>query len=187
MKSAQIKVPRPELEDAAIRNAETVAIPRGTPVILNLTSTAQPTTASDGYGPGYEDGLQVVLPSTAGATPSLNFIYGVALSTIPPGESGGAQVFGVCAYVLVTRMTRAASTDSWTSSASSSLAGGFLLNADTLNNAFKTYASTASLAQQHQGDMVMLDSMSSESASASATSDTRTAVLKNYRAFIRLM
>lgn len=179
---------RPESVIASVRNGEASAnIPTGTPLILNLSSAAQPTTASDGRGVGFEDGLQVVLPATAGANPSLNFVYGVALGQILNNQLGEALITGVASFALVTRATRAASTNSWSSSASSSLAGGFLLSVDTLNNAFVTYASTASLQQQHQGDMVMLDSFNSMAASASATTDTRTANLIGYRAFIRLM
>lgn len=188
MRAQQTENNRPDLIFVSVRNGEaTNSLPRGTPLILNLSSTPQPSTASEARGAGYEDGLQVVLPATAGANPSTNFPYGVAVDTILATQLGEAFIFGVCPYALVTRATRAASTDSWTSSASSSLAGGFLLNIDTLNNSFKTYASTASLAQQHQGDMVLLDSIASMAASASNTSDTRTAVVTGYRVFVRLM
>lgn len=183
------EVTRPEKAIGVFRNAETsLSISLGAPLILNLSSAAQPTTGSDGFAAGYEDGLQVVLPNTATANPSANFPYGVNLTpNVGVNQIGEAMLYGVVPYALVTRATRAASTDSWTSSASSSLAGGFLLNIDTLNNAFKTYASTASLYQPHQGDMVMLDSFSSLPSSASATSDSRTAILVGYRAFIRLL
>lgn len=180
--------PRPDFMIGAVRNAETSAnIPKGSPLILNLSSAAQPTTAGDGFAAGYEDGLQVVLPGTATANPSANFLFGVAVDTILNGQLGEAMCFGVIPFALVVRATRAASTDSWSSSASSSLAGGFLLAVDTVNNAFKTYASTASLVQPNQWGIICLDSFSSVVASASATSDTRTALLIGYRTFIRLM
>lgn len=180
--------PRPEVMIGAVRNAETSAnIPKGSPLILNLSSAAQPTTGEDGFAAGYEDGLQVVLPGTAGANPSANFLYGIAVDTILNGQLGEAMCFGVIPFALVLRATRAASTDSWTSSASSSLAGGFLLAVDTANNCFKTYASTASLVQPNQWGLVCLDSFSSVPASASATSDTRTALIQGYRVFVRLM
>jgi hypothetical protein len=180
--------PRPEFIIGAVRNSEVSAnIPKGTPLILNLSSAAQPTTAGDGFQAGYEDGLQVVLPGTAGANPSANFLFGVAVDTILNGQLGEAMMYGVIPYALVVRATRAASTNSWSSSASSSLAGGFLLAVDTLNNAFSTYASTASLVQPNQWGLVCVDSFSSVPASASATSDTRTALIQGYRTFVRLM
>lgn len=194
--------PRPDFVIVAARNAEsTAAIPRGTPIVLNLSSAPQPTSGADGFAAGYEDGLQVVLPSTAGANPTALFPFGVAVDTIANGQLGEALVFGVVAYALVVRATRAASTDSWSASATSSSAGGFLLSIDTVNNAFRTYApSSISLAnassivtsggidiQKLNAQAVMLDSMATFSASASATSDTRTIALVGYRAFIRMM
>lgn len=193
---------RPEVMIAAVRNKEASAnIPRGTPLVLNLSSAAQPTTGSDGFGAGYEDGLQVVLPGTAGANATYFFPYGVALQQILNGQLGEAQIFGVCAYALVTFMTRSASTASWSSSASSSSAGGFALSIDTVNNVFNTYTpSSISLAnassivttgginaQQQPPLAVMLDSFASSTASASATSDTRTIIANGYRVFIRMM
>ncbi len=179
---------RPEKQIASVRNSETSAsIPKGSPLILNLTSAAQPTSGADGFSAGYEDGLQVVLPGTAGANPSANFLYGVALDNILNGQLGESQIFGVVPYALVLRATRAASSDSWSSSASSSLAGGFLLNVNTANNCFATFASTASLVQPNQWAVIMLDSIASMAASATATSDTRTANIVGYRAFVRLL
>lgn len=194
--------PRPDSIIMAVRNSEsTAAIPRGTPVILNLSSAAQPTSGADGFAAGYEDGLQVVLPSTAAASPTALFNYGVSVDVIPNGQVGESLIFGVVAFALVVRATRAASTDSWSASATSSSAGGFLLSVDTVNNVFRTYApSSISLAnassivttggidiQKLNANAVMLDSMATFSASASATSDTRTVALVGYRAFVRMM
>lgn len=192
--------PRPEVMVGAARNAESSAtIPRGTPVILNLSSAPQPTTGSDGFAAGYEDGLQVVLPGTAGANPCAMFPFGIALQDTLSQQLGEFGMYGVFSYVLVQRATRSASSASWSSSASSSSAGGFLLSIDTLAQAFATYAasyvsiagassvvsSAGILVQNAQINAVMLDSFSSLSASATATSDTRTTINIGYRAFVR--
>ena len=191
---------RPESYIHSVRNAETVAIPKGTPVILNLSLAAQPTTASDGHAIGYEDGLQVVLPSTAGAVLSVLYNYGVALNTIPAGLLGEVQVHGVIPAALFVRATRSASTASWSGSATSSAVGGFLVSIDTVNNAFASYAasyvslanassvvSSAGLGQGFIANAVVLDSLASVTASASATSDTRVNLLTLQRAFVRQM
>lgn len=183
---ALVEVPRPEFFILAVRNAEASAtIPRGTPIILNLTNVPQPTAGADGFGAGYEDGLQVVLPSSGSANRALFHAYGVAHGDMPPGYNGRAQIFGVTPYVLVVRATRAASTDSWTSSASFSSDGGYILQIDTVNNAFKTVA--AAISSNISLQAMMLDSVSSIAASASNTSDSRTAITIAVRAFIRMM
>jgi hypothetical protein len=43
----------------------TNSIPAGTPVILNLGATAEPSTYQNSLPAGFEDGLQVVLPASA--------------------------------------------------------------------------------------------------------------------------
>lgn len=187
MREQLVTTNRPDFVDVNLRNSDTVTIPKGSPVILNLSSAAQPTTGSDGFGPGFEDGLQVVLPATAGASPTNNFAFGIVLADVLQSQLGTCRANGIAPFSLVVRATRAASTNSWTSSASSSVAGGMLLSIDTVNNCFGTYVSTASLWQPYQGNLVLLDSMNSFSASASATSDTRTAALIGYRVFVRMM
>lgn len=180
------EVPRPDFYIVSIRNAEaTATIPKGTPVLLNLTSAAQPTAGADGYAAGYEDGLQVVLPSSGSANRALNFAYGIALGDYLAGFNGRAQVFGVNSYALFVRATRAASTNSWSSSASASQDGGYYLSIDTVNNAFASVASAISFNISLQA--IMLDSIASMAASASNTSDARTANIVPVRAFVRMM
>lgn len=159
-----------------VKNAEaTASIPRGTPVVLNVSSTASNDT----------DGLTVVLPATAGNPLSYAARFGVITDTTAAGVLGESILFGYCAYALITRATRAASTDSWTSSAS--IASGVALGIDTLNNAFLVGASVAGSIATNHIDAVMLDVPASFAASASATSDTRTAMTAAVRAFIRMM
>lgn len=158
-----------------IKNGETSAsIPRGTPVILNL-GTALAT----------DDGLAVVLPSTAGSPNSYALKYGVLVDTTTTGNLGESILFGVASYALVTRMTRAASSDSWTSSASS--VSGAPLGIDTLNNAFLAGATIAGSIATNAAMAILLDSWASSAASATATSDTRTAITNANRVFVRMM
>ena len=193
---------RPERYIHSVRNSEsTAAIPAGTPVILNLSATPQPTTNSDGHLAGFEDGLQVVLPSTAAATSALLFPYGVALAAIANQQLGEVLVHGVGAYALFVRGSRSASTASWPSSASTSSAGGFLLSIDTVNNAYASFTpSSISLAnassivttsginaQAAIFQAIMLDSLGTAGSLTSTSNDARTYSLTLQRVFIREM
>ncbi len=157
-----------------VKNAEaTASIPRGTPVIAVFNGT--------------DDGMAVVLPSTAGSAKSFNFRYGVATTTLAAGQQGEAIAFGYVVYALITRMTRAgtSTSDSWTSSAA--IASGVGLGIDTLNNAFLVGASRAGDLVSAADNAVLVDSLSSMSASATATTDTRTAILVGARVFVRML
>lgn len=154
-----------------IRNAEsTSTIPRGTPVVLVLNGT--------------NDGLDVVLPATAGNALSGVARYGVATDSILASQYGESIVSGYVAYALITRMTRAATTDSWTSSAS--VASGIGLGIDTLNNAFVLGASQAATVASLP-IAFLVDTLASSAASASATSDARTAITNAVRAFVKML
>lgn len=158
-----------------IKNGEVSAsIPRGTPVILSITTAA----ATD-------DGLAVVLPATAGNPNSYGLRYGVATDTLTTGVIGESILFGYCAYALITRMTRAASSDSWTSSAS--VASGAALGIDTINNAFLIGATVGGSIATNHIDAVMLDAPASSAASATATTDVRTVITNAVRVFVRML
>ncbi len=155
-----------------IKNAESSAsIPQGTPVTLVLNGT--------------DDGIAVVLPSTAGDAKNGAFKYGIATTTIAAGAFGEAQVFGHNSYSLFTRATRAASSDSWTSSAS--IASGIALGYDSINNALVGNASMVGSLGTLHANIVLASSVSSIAASATATSDTRTAITVSVKTFIRMM
>jgi hypothetical protein len=155
-----------------IRNAEASAsIPAGTPVTLVLNGT--------------NDGLDVVLPSTAGDAKNGAFKYGIATSTLIAGAYGESQAFGFCPYALMTKMTRAASTDSWTSSQSS--ASGIALGWESINNALVGNASMVGSLGTLHGQVVLASSLASSAASASATTDTRTAIVVPALVFVRMM
>lgn len=161
---------------ATVKNGETSSsIPRGTPVVLKLSTTAD----SD------NDGLAVVLPGTAGSAHSYAFRYGVVTDTLAAGQLGESILWGNANYALVTRATRAASTDSW--SASATVASGIALGVDTLNNAFLMAASSAGSLASNAANAVLVDSLATVSASASATSDTRTAITVAARVFVRML
>lgn len=156
---------------AVVRNNEASAsIPKGTPVVLQIDST--------------NDGLEVILPATAGSALSNALRYGVVTTTLAALDYGESFLFGICPYALITRMTRAASSDSWTSSASQ--ASGIGLGLDTINNAFVLGASAVGSLLTCP-NAVLIDSLASSAASASTTSDSRTAITNAVRAFIRMM
>jgi hypothetical protein len=173
-----------DLAAVVIRNAEASAtIPLGAPVVLNMNAT--------------NDGLDVVLPSTAaGLRKILGLRYGVSMGTYVAGAYGEAVVFGFTYSLLLIRQTRSASTATWETEAARSV--GEYLTIDTVNNAFVTAASTiqavtasASTAQSPVAtiypDCVLCQTLASYASSASATSDTRTAITSLVRAFVRMM
>ncbi len=157
-----------------IRNADTVVLPPGVPVCLNMNGT--------------NDGLDVVLPNTGGATKAHAFAYGVVLSPTSTGIAvnavGESQIFGLNNSIVLLRGTRAASTDSWTSTAS--IASYVLLTIDTVNNAFQSSGGTQA-ATAYLPFAVLAQSVASVVASASATSDTRTAITSSVKAFLRMI
>jgi hypothetical protein len=202
MRTKLIESNKPERYIHSVRNVDsgsvssisTVSnsIPVGCPVILNLSNTAQPTTYQNGLPIGFEDGLQVVLPVSAANNQAMDAAlsvqllhYGVALGNILYGQLGEVMVHGVYPAALFTRATRSAATASWSSSAS--IAGGQLLTIDTINNAYTTIATASATHQLSMLPVFLLDSVASISASASNTSDVRTAIITTQRVFIREM
>lgn len=155
-----------------VHNAEASAdIPRGTPVVYVMNGT--------------NDSLDVVLPATAGAAKSAGFMAGVTTDTITNGKHGEAVAFGVVTYAIMTRMTRAATTDSWSSSAS--VQSGAILAHDTLNNGFLSVSASQNTAAQFAPFAVLMSSLASSTSSASSTSDTRTAITNSVRVFVRML
>ena len=161
-----------------VKSAEvTASIPRGTPVVLNLTSTS-----------GTDDGLGVVLPATAGnaaSSPALR--YGIVTDTLAAGALGESILFGYCAYavaVLETRSTPGTGGASWSTM---SQASGCGMGIDTINNALAIGGGTiaGSVESNHQ-DIILLDSITL-TASATNTSDTSTVITKAVRVFVRML
>jgi hypothetical protein len=160
---------------ATAKNEEaTATIPRGTPVVLAFNGT--------------DDGFAVVLPSTAGQAKANSLAFGVCATQIATGLPVGSPddffAYGLCPFAILNYATRAATTNSWTSSAS--IASGFVLAIDTVNNCFVTLsASTGS--NGYLPNAVMVDSVSSFAASASATTDSRTVLTIGVRVFVRML
>lgn len=202
MRTKFIESNKPEKYIHAVRNVDTGSvtsittvynsIPAGTPVLLNVSATPQPTVYQNGLPPGVEDGLQVVLPTSgcntsglASALAAQLMHYGVAVNTILYNQLGEVMVHGVYPFALFTRATRSASSASWSSSAS--YVAGQLLTVDSINNAYTTLASSLATHQLSMLPVFLLDSIASIAASASATTDTRTAIITQQRVFVREM
>jgi hypothetical protein len=162
-----------DLLQSPVKNADatlagTMAV--GTPVVLQLNGT--------------DDGLAVVLPSTAGAAQTEACMYGVLTQALPYLQTGYAMRNGVVSNAVIVRATRAATTDSWSSSAS--IASWAALSVDTLNNGFTTVSASAG-ASRYQAFAVLAQSISSIAGTASATSDTRTALTVTGKVWINLL
>ena len=175
---------KPDLAAVVIRNAEASAtIPLGAPVVLNMNGT--------------NDGLDVVLPSTSGSLRSIiGLRYGIATKALSAGDYGEAIVFGFTVSLLLERQTRSTSTAVWATEAARSV--GEYLTIDTVNNMFVTAASTIQAITISTGaaqaavatiypDAVLGQTLASYASSASATSDTRTAITSLVKAFVRMM
>ncbi len=174
-----------------IKNAEASAnIPIGSPAVCNNLA-------------GTDDGLGVVLPATAAAGGLSTLLMGVVVSPgasaspgIPAAGFGEAQVFGFCPSILMTINTRSASSASWTSQTSIASGGFQQLIPETVCNGwttaapqtFVTGATTATaLFANFQPYAVLGQSLASQAASASATSDTRTCIQTLVKGFLRMM
>lgn len=175
---------KPERIASAIKNAESSStISVGQPVVLVANGT--------------DDGLAVVLPSTANsAQKSKGLLFGVALSNIAAGYPGEALVFGFHQSLRILRQTRAASTDVWASEAARSV--GEFLSVDTVNNVFVTASSAIGALTVSTGaatvavgvtnpQAVLMQTLASYASSASSTADTRTAITASVKAFVRMM
>lgn len=153
-----------------IRNADTATIPLGTPVILVLNGT--------------NDGLDVVLPSTAGASKMHSLAYGVTIGpAITANSYGEAMIFGFHSNVVLTRQTRSASTVTWASEAS--IASFVLMNIESVANGFQIGATLAST--NFLPFAVLAQSLASYASSATATTDSRTALTAAVKAFLRII
>jgi hypothetical protein len=157
-----------------IKNADTATIPRGAPVVLNMNGT--------------DDGLSVVLPSTAGAGKTEGLMYGVCLAQAPGlavGQIDYSMLLGYSSYTLVTVMTRSATTASWASAASSAALAELIV--DRANNAFSIASTSVPTNSAFIPYAVLVDSIATQAGSASNTSDTRTSIQMGFRAFIRMI
>lgn len=187
MRTKLVETNKPEKYMHVVRNVDTSAaaatIPVGTPLILNLSATPQPPTYTNALPAGWEDGLQVVLPGTAGASATL-YYYGVATIPIIYQQLGESMVHGIC-QALIVRGTRSATTASWASSATASISGNGL-TIDTVNNAFGTIT-LASLNGHSITPILVVDNLATAAGSATNATDTRTAATALVRAFVRQM
>jgi hypothetical protein len=167
-----------------IHNADTVQIPLGTPVVLAMNGT--------------NDGLDVVLPSTANSDNlSQAFWYGVADRTLNVGDYGEAFVFGIYNNIVLEIRTRAGTSGGSSWSSVSSIPQGCYLSLDTANNCFTTQVSTygavtastaaAAATYTYSPKAVLNSSFASLAGVATSSSDTRTVSTVAVAAFIRML
>ena len=162
---------KPTFVDDFVRNDEsTTTLQDGTPVVYTIDGT--------------EDGLAVVLPATAGAIKTHALFAGVVVEDIIAGRIGTVRKTGIYRATRILRATRAASSDSWSSSAS--LAAGHLLVVDTVNNVLSTVAASVG-ATGYLPWAILAQSVASIAASASATSDSTTAITQAAKVFLRVL
>jgi hypothetical protein len=162
-------------------NDDTIAIPIGAPVIARIN-----------------DSVKATGSITAGAFMSTYAVYGVCIA--PTNVSGGcpvngygeAQAYGFCNQLNLTLQTRAGTSgaSSWPSLAA--ISTGVFLIPETVANGWTTLASTLAGASYTAtaGFMpiaLLAASVAIQAASATTTSDTRTAVQIAVKAFLRMI
>lgn len=155
-----------------VRNADTASMPIGTPVIFAMNGT--------------NDGLDVVLPATAGASKVQAMLCGIIATPggVAVNTTGEVVAYGLHTATVLTRQTRSASTVSWASEAS--IASYVQLQPETVANGMQTVGGTVA-ASAFIPYGILVQSLASYSSSASSTADTRTAITAAVRAFFRIM
>lgn len=133
---------------------------------------------------GTNDGFSVKNIGNATGAVQQFLPFGVAKGAIAPGTFGRVMVRGFCRNTIIRRATRGASTDSWASQAS--LAAGHVMQVDSVNHCMMT-SGASQAASAFLPAMVLAESLASYASSASATSDTRTAITTAAKTFLRLL
>lgn len=161
--------PKAEQVYLLVRNNETSSIPAGTPVCFAMNAT--------------RDGIDVQLPATGTDAKNTGFFAGVSEPALAASSVGLVQCYGFTSTLLLTRQTRATSTDSYASAAA--LALGDWLNVESVGNgASRSGAGSVSVAAPI---LVAAQSLASAASSASTSSDSSVKVQSTIKAFIRAM
>jgi hypothetical protein len=163
-----------------LTNEDTVTMPNGTPVALVMNGT--------------DDGFGIVLPSTAGAQKSQSLFVGVvdAPSSASATSGGIASNFGgdviiggLARNALIVMQTRASSSNNWATY--SAISSGDALSVNTVVNAFSLFTQGSALTGLQYPNIVACQTVASGASSASAASDTRTAITAAINIWLRLM
>jgi hypothetical protein len=172
MSQSQLITDKAQNTKEIVRNDESATIPVGTPVAYVFDAT--------------DDGLAVVLPSTAGAAKAHTLFAGIVVDNALPTDLpklGRVLRHGLCRVTKVMMQTRAASTDSF-ASYSAGAVGDVLVVNTVANCLLRTAAGAASA---YQPIAILGETYASGASSASATSDTRTLISSSLKTFIRSM
>ncbi len=168
-----------EILAGVFQNNDTVTLSEGMPIAFSFSSVSNA-----------GDGVYCQALATAGAS-AYALAYGVALGNVAPNQFGEAIVFGYTGYVLVTVLTRSASSAVWPSTAA--ISTGAVLQLDTANNAFSVFSSAHPLTN-FQPFAILLDSVASATTQASTpasssngTNSSATASVVAHRAFVRMI
>lgn len=151
-----------------VKNADTVPIPAGTPVVLAVSGT--------------DDGLAVVLPGTAGTARASSLCVGISGRAIPVGGIDSAVCSGVITNAKITMQTRATSTDSFASA--NSMNFGDVLVIETVGNGFSRSAAGAQSANVPA--FALCQSVASQAGQASNSSNTGVASQVSAKVLIQL-
>lgn len=153
----------------------TTGMPPGIPLILQYPGgSGGPVVGSPGGSSSSgqifpENGLGVILPSSAAAGQAPTCFYGVNTGQMLYQQQGAAMVSGYYPSAVVVLATRAATTNAWTAT---TLANWAILTIDTVNNAFAVSATTA--ANNAPAFAILLGAISQTGTAATATATTNT-------------
>jgi len=130
---------------------------------------------------GTDDGVAVVLPSTAVAAMQAAASVGIMAGDITPGVTGQAQVYGLCLSTRVVRATRALPTDPWPAAAAVT-AKGLQLTMDVVNNAF-----TVGAAATGKVSVLLAQQIPAYAGGPAAVGDTSLALIVLVKSFVRML
>lgn len=153
----------------AVKNVHTSSVSRGVPVCFKMSGT--------------DDGFEIIDANTGAAAKSTPLFAGILAQTLATNAKGLSQVYGFNLYTVVTRMTRAASTDSYASCPA--IAIGDVMNVDTVANGMSRSATLA--ASAFLPFCMAAETIASSASSASTSSDSSTAKTTNVKTFIRAL
>lgn len=167
---------KPVSESVTFKNADTVTLPNGNVVCLIFNGT--------------DDGLAVVLPSTAGANIANTLSVGVVTNPgtdngIAPGKWGQVVTFGLCLNAKITTSTRTATTASFASWAA--LGIGDYLAPETVGNGLAFQGKGTAASNGSAVEFVLAQSIASSSGAASTTSNTSLVMQQTAKVFLRTM
>lgn len=163
---------RPDVASINVRNGDTVSIARLTPVVFEMSSTA--------------DGFDVVRPSATSALQTQGCFAGILLQDLAVNQVGACMVRGIIDEVPYLVHTRAGTsgTSSWVTESAIAIGQPFCI--DTVNNVLVTAGGSTNHVA-HIPYIAAAEAIASNSGSATSTANSLTYSTAGIKVYLRLM